>query len=899
MMMGLGTIMDMYPILIQTKLTQPTPPAGFLPRPHLHHQLDQLWQKPLTVVVAPAGFGKSSLVAHWLSQQTNHLTAWLALDEADNNPELFLAYWVQAWQNLLPAAFQQPVQPTHTPPEAIFATLLNTLNQLPRPAVLALDDCHFLTNPLIHQWLTTFVEYAPPQAHLLLLSRTTPPWPLPRWRTRRQLLEIEAHLLRFSPAETHTLLNQLLPYTLPAADTSRLAQQTEGWVAGLHLAALTLEHLSPAQATQTIAQFDGTQHHIANYLWQELFQHQPPALQQFLLHTAWCERFCYPLVEHLFGRHQLSHLTPLFHTLHQSHLFVIPLDQQKNWYRYHHLWRDFLRQQSQFEGLTIPKKELWQTAGGWCAEHHLYEEAFFYWHHAQDWSAMSHLLARLGFEWVMRGQIAPLIRWLELLPAELIRQQSHLALLQAVIRMNQYRLEEAELFLQYAERGLEQWPDEIARHMLGQIAAGRAGLANLRGDRPAIFHQAQLADRYLPLHDTQTRSTLSQSLGYAYLAQGQLHQAYQAFAQSAAQAEQGQSWHIFTISLSQLFYLQTILGEPVAAAESCQRVLTLFQQGILTPSTSLAYSGLCALEWESFHLDQSLAYAQQALQLNQALLNPQSIFVVQSTLFQIYRFRGETKLAHIALQEAQRLAGQYPADQWMQEVTAALTASLQLEQGLLPSAWGWATQVKMGQLPHNSSHNAILLAYLGTVQLESLLAIFMAYGLAENRPEVWQKIAHLLHQQRQAAETAGYLYHIFKLLPAAALAHFALNEPETAQTLLQQALALAEPRHYIFSLVRWGEPMARLLQTLPPTPFIQQLLTHLPQVPPAGLPEPLTGRELEVLRLIAAGLSNQEIAQKLVITYGTTKRHVNNIYQKLGVTHRAQALLRAQEWHLL
>ncbi|MCB0037829.1 MAG: hypothetical protein KDE51_27540, partial [Anaerolineales bacterium] len=438
--------------------------------------------------------------------------SWLALDERDNDPLLFLSYLLTALYNLLDEPEPQGLTllQSGATAEAALTAALNSLHQLKQDALLILDDYHLLEEAAVHQTTQFLIDHLPPPLHLVITSRHELPLRLARLRAKRQLHEITAAELRFTAAETAQFLTDLHRLNLPSGVSDLLTSRTEGWAAGLQLATLTLEKLPSAEITNFLHTFGGDNAHIADYLLEEAWRHQAAEVQTFLLHTAVLERFTQTLCQHILPEHDAA---VVLSQIQQDNLFLIPLDHQRHWFRYHQLFRDFLRRQ--LAQTDLDPAQLHQQAAVWFAQNELYEEAMHHLLTAEAWPQAIKLIHTVGLELFISGNTNLVQRWLDGLPENYIRDDPHLATYRAVIRMNQFRLEETERYFQYAERQLEELPHQEARLLIGQIAAGRAGLANLYGDTPRILQEAKIAFDYLPPEDLRMRSSVAYSLGFA------------------------------------------------------------------------------------------------------------------------------------------------------------------------------------------------------------------------------------------------------------------------------------------------------------------------------------------------------------------------------------------------
>lgn len=872
-------------LLLHTKLQSPAPSPTTIPRPRLHRALATALTQPITLITAPVGFGKTTAVTGWLTNETpNHAISWLSIDEGDNDPSRFIAYLLATLHEAVDLREAQQLLGLGHSPTAVCTALINALHTTAKPAprLLILDDYHLIDTAVIHEAIILLAENLPPQWHLILLSRTPPPLPLARWRVQGLLHEIGPEQLRFAPEEAAQLL---APLALTATQQATLTAHTEGWAAGLRLASLACQNA--ANPARFLADFSGHHAHIATYLLDEVWRQQPTAVQDLLLATAPLDRFCWPLCRAILPKTTVDGLPTL------AHLFLVPLDGVQKWYRYHHLFRDFLRGRVAELIPLETQNERHGRAAVWFVEQELYEEAVQQWVTAGDMPAIADLLEQIGLEVFMSQQPRLISHWLDAVPEPLLQARPSLALLRAVIRMNQFRLPEAERYLQYAERHIETLPNPQARHLIGQIAAARAGIVNLVGNTADILKYAAQADSHLPADDVRLRCTVSYSMGFAHLAHGLMQEradeALRAFALAAVQAEESQSWQIYTMAQVQLGHLYMSRGETRRAREVCTAVEALYQRGIALPLMGMAYTGLAALAWERYELDEALRHAETAVRLCQGVLSPPSLVSAETVLAYVHQLREEYDLAQEALHRARAVQ---PQDAWMAAMCAASQANLDAARGDFTAVETWLSETDSAPTAPVASANAVLQDYLRTVVWDAALHGWVRLGLQWRDDPRRDPALTQLQALREQIAPLGYIYMEAKLLAGEAALLAQAGDTAQAQDKLSTALKLGESRDYLYLFVRWGAQLAPLLGQLQPTPYINRVLRALPTAV-VGV-DTLTPREREVLQLIASGLSNKQIATQLHITYGTTKRHVNHIYSKLGVSSRAQAVLQAQ-----
>ena len=899
--------------LLVTKLYIPPLRSELVPRPRLVERLNQAvgsggpvegsFARRLTLVSAPAGFGKTTLLSEWLHSKreaTPPLQAvWLSLDSGDNDPVRFLAYFVAALQGLKPglgeAALSAYRSPQPPPTEAVLVALINELADLPADlrAVLVLDDYHLIEALPVHDLLAFLLEHLPLQMHLVIATRADPPLPLARLRARGQLTELRAADLRFAPDEAAAFLNRAMGLDLAAGEIAALEARTEGWIAGLQLAALSLERRRQGQGDPDLSAFveafAGDDRYVVDYLVEEVIQGQPEPVQAFLLRTSILSRLCAPLCDAVTGQ---ADGWATLQALERANLFVVALDQKQVWYRYHQLFADLLRQRlERTHAKQVPalhrRASAWYEQNGWEAE--AIDHALA----AVDFERAAQLIVRSLWGMVAQGERATVLGWLDALPGEMVRSRPRLCLAAAWSSLAAMELDAVEPRLQQAERALRASPSPAqAPALLGEIATIRTTLASLRGDVPRIIELAQQALAHLPEEQVFLRGTVTNALGTGYEASGETAAAGQAFAQAADLCRRAGDPVVALVSLCNLGRTQELQGRLCQAQDTyLQAIRFAAEQGEPPlPVTGLAHVGLGALRLEWNDLPAAACHLQQGLELGRRLGIVEIQVVGYTILAQVYQAQGERSAAVEAIGEVDQLAQRYQVSAGTLARIAASQARLWIVRGELAAAARWARQSGLDvdvRLEYPREFEQITMGWL---------------LLAQGEPD---KAAGLLERLLAAAEAHGRLGSAIEILTLLALARQGHKETERALAALTQALALAEPEGYVRTFVDKGRPVGDLLRQVTAPAVAPSYLSKLlaafgsPASAAQSLVEPLSERELEVLRWIAAGLSNREIAAELVITEGTAKWHVNNILSKLQVNRRTEAVARARELGLL
>ncbi|MGD2157526.1 MAG: LuxR C-terminal-related transcriptional regulator, partial [Anaerolineales bacterium] len=872
----------------QTKLQTPPLRRELVPRPGLLARLGSGvgerggFAHRLTLVSAPAGYGKTTLVVEWLKDVELH-ASWLSLDAEDNDSARFLAYLIASLQKVDPAlggTSQAMLQSPQPPPmEAVLTALLNEITALASPFILVLDDYHLIETPTIHQQVNFILEHQPDQMHLVILTRADPPLPIHRMRARSQVNEIRQDDMSFTIEEAIDFLDRIMGLNLNQEDISRLLRRTEGWVTGLQLAALSMR--GQVNVQQFVHAFTGSNRYVLDYLFEEVFNRQSAQVQEFLLKSAVLNRLCAPLCDAVTGREDAQ---GTLETLENSNLFIVPLDQSRTWYRYHHLFLDLLRHRLHRQG-DVSEQALHKKAGRWYWENNLQAEAV---HHAlagEDWDAAGELIHQLLGEMLKRGEIATLLKWFGKLPQETLHAQPQLCLDYSwpLILSGQY--EAAETLLERAEQSSKK--DKI---FLGEIATAQAYLARSLGDAARTIELSQRALSLLPETDLATRANLSVNMGLAYWHTGQIAEAEPILARALHGAHE--TGNQYGALAAQIFLARVLAvrGELRQAAESCHEILQAAGDVPLAVLTALDLSAIY-YEWNQF--DRAADYLARGLGLGERSAVPE--FKIANHIMQARLNLGQGRIG-TAIETLQKSHKQVP-DAGIPAQSRARRAACHVEVAIaasdLAEAEIWANQVGTEIAAH--SHYR----FLGLTHARLLIAQEQVKAAAQHLETCVQQAKH---------SDWGY-----GLVAARVLQTLAAQDMEAALRYLSQALDLAHPEGYLRTFADAGTNLVPVLQeaagrgTHPE--YVGQILAAMEDqttregaaVPQKGqaLVEPLSEREMEVLRLVAAGLSNREIARKLVISLGTAKTHIHNIYGKLEVRNRAQCVARARDLRLI
>ncbi len=895
--------------LLTTKLYRPPSQAKLVARLRLVERLNSSLAGKLSLISAPAGFGKTTLLAEWLYAENQSQAslypsniAWLSLDEGDNDLARFFTYFIAALQQVDPHIGQAllPTLQTSTlpPTETLLVMLVNDIVSAAQPLLLVLDDYHVIKNQAIHHALDFLLDHLPPAMHLVISGRADPPLHLSRLRVRREITELRADDLRFTPDEAAQFFNDLFDLDLSPADIAALDARTEGWIASLQLLALAMQ--SPSSHTNKQAfvdAFSGSHRYVIDYLVEEVMAHQPGEIRQFLQQTAILERFCAPLCD---ATLQISNSRQILARLEAANLFLVPLDDERRWYRYHHLFADFLRQRLQSEaGDQIAG--LHRRAARWFESENLAGEAVQHWLAVEDYEAVVRLLEIHAMPTILQGHARTMERWLRALPPEWqsIGPRTNLAFAWMLLLRGQYS--EVAGYLQNAKtsaaRQAKGKVETEATDIQCEVLALRGVLTALQDDPAAGTELVLEAIELAPAENVYLQGLVYFSLGTTYNYAGQAKPAIAAYRQAIPLCQAAGNRMAAVLCATNLSMLAYARGQLHLAVEVCQQVLDALEPQHRTPALGGIYATLGMIYYEWNRLDTAHDHLQQGLTWGRLVGHPAALSFSLVSLSRVYQAQGKEPDAAIALQEAVDLLQQAGAPAWVTPEIINRQVELALHGGDLRTVENVLQESGIGL--EDEAGQAIEMVHLA----------WLRRLRAEGRQGEGLVLAHRLQKSAEAGARTGRLIQI---LVQRSLLHQTQNEFEPALDALHRALLLAEPEGYIRTFVDEGQPMKKLLPKIQAQDdrikkYVAVLLnafeTTEPIQPlsfsPQPLIEPLSDRELEILHLMADGLSNPEIAQQLIITPGTVKVHVHNIYGKLGVSGRVKAVAKAKELNLL
>jgi len=917
--------------ILATKLYIPPPRPNVVLRPRLIARLNEGLQRKLTLLSAPAGFGKTTLLSEWLAV-CGRPVAWLSLDEGDSDPTRFLTYLVAALQTITATIGAGAVGALHSPQppptEAILTALLNDITTLPDHFILVLDDYHVLDATPVDLALAFLLEHLPPSMHLVISTREDPQLPLARLRARGQLTELRAADLRFTPAEAAEFLNQVMGLSLSAADIAALEDRTEGWIAGLQLAALSMQ--GHQDVPGFIRAFAGDHRYIVDYLVEEVLQRQPEAVRSFLLQTAILDRLHGPLCDAVTGQEGGN---ALLQALERGNFFVVPLDDQRHWYRYHHLFAEVLSAHLMAEQPDLVAT-LHRRASEWYEQNGSAADAIRHALAAEDFARAADLVELALPAMRRRRQEATLLGWLKALPDALVHCRPVLSAVYAGALLASGELEGVEARLRDAERWLETTADrrerpdapaaamvvvdeEAFRLLPGSIAVWRAGQALVLGDVAGTVTYARRALDLVPEDDHLGRGGAVALLGLAFWASGDLEAAHRVYADGMAHVQR--AGHISdaiggAIARADIRIAQGRLHEAMRTYEQALQLAAAQDEPLLRVTTDM-YVGMSELHRERDDLHAATQHLLSSKEQGEHTGFPQNRYRWRVAMARIREAQGDLDGALDLLQEAERL---YVSDFFPNvRPVAALKTRVWVAQGRLGEALGWAREQGL------SAHDD--LSYLREFEHITLARVLLAHSKSDRTDRSMREAIGLLERLLKAAEEGGRTGSVIEILVLQALAHQAQGDIPAALMPLQQALTLAEPEDYIRIFVDEGPPMAALLaqsverraQNDSISVYAERLLSVFPEAQSAerraqnttsalrstlerssALVEPLSEREREVLRLLRTELNGPDIARELMVSLSTIRTHTRNIYTKLGVTNRRAAVRRAEELDL-
>jgi LuxR family maltose regulon positive regulatory protein len=878
--------------LLRTKLFVPKLRPFLVPRPYLINQLNQGIQQgcKLTLISAPAGFGKTTLLSAWIAQ-TDQPVAWLSLDESDSDLTRFLTYFITALQttksNIGQGALVALKSPGTVNIETVLTTLLNDITESPDEVTLILDDYHVIESPPIDKAIIFLLDHLPSTMHLVIAGRIDPSFPLSRLRVRRQITEIRANDLRFTLDEATVFLNQIMGFSFSAQDVAALEARTEGWIAGLQLAALSMQKSNDTQGF--VRSFTGSNRYILDYLGEEVFFRQPPTVQDFLLQTSLLDRLTGALCDAVTGSRNGENM---LECLERDNLFVVPLDNERYWYRYHHLFADMLRRRlHQAQPDLIPR--LHCRAGAWYKRHDFLFEAV---HHALsggNFEMAADLIEDEGLRLIGQGAFITVQKWINMLPGSFVKKRPYLSVYHAWASNFTHQLDSIDSYLQDAQHALQALDlpadDNTIKDINGHIATLQAWNARRQRNNPLAIDLLQNAADCLSDGSPFVRTFSELNLGLAYMDGGELVKSAAAFRNAITQGRASENELAGLMATSHLAAVLILQGRLHEAASLCRTTIQeqLTRHEKPPPTLCMIY---LRLSWVLAEWNDVDGYFEN---LSQGVILADQI-----------GFDSVVTAGSISLVWEQQLLAEQGAVIELSEDVAAIT-----DRAL-------SNETDANGAPHSSEEDTNL-ATIENQHIEVYLAddsyfeiwpgysdIAQARKLAEEgREDEALALLKQIYESAQAVEGIGLM---IEARSSASLIHQSQGEINRALDALSDALDLGEPRGYIRTFVDRDAPMARLLSEAAARGIMPAYTSKLlaafdasdqgkPSALSQPLIEPLSPREFEILQLIVQGLSNREIGERLFIALSTVKGHNQNIFGKLQVKRRTEAVARARE----
>jgi LuxR family transcriptional regulator, maltose regulon positive regulatory protein len=901
--------------VIATKLYVPKVRRGLVARPRLLERVGRGTESRLTLVSAPAGFGKTTLLAEWLGEAPgeDRAVAWLSLDPADSEPASFWTYVVTALQMAVPgvgAASLELIESSPVPTDLVLTTLLNELAAAPGEVWLVLDDYHMVDSHDVRDGMTFLLEHLPPHVHVVLSTRADPDLPLARWRVRGELVEIRAAELRFTSDEAATYLNEATGLHLAAGDVDVLEERTEGWIAALQLAALSIQGRD--DVSSFIARFAGNDRYIVDYLVEEVLTHQSEPVRELLLRTAVLDRLTGPLCDAVTGRDDGSNMLT---TLQRANLFLVALDDQGQWYRYHHLFADVLRARLLAEQPDLVSL-LHQRASRWYEANDSAEEAVRHALAARDFDRAAYLM-ELAVPAIRRNrQEAILFGWMKALPDEVVRRSPVLGVFFGYMLMVSGDLDAFEPRLDDAERALAAAPDgsappwaptEELRTLPATIAVYRASLAQAHGDVAGMTEHARRALTLAGSGDHLARGGAAGFLGLAAWTQGDVSSALGTFTQAVASLHAAGNLVdelSSTVVLADLWVAAGRTGTARRLYEGALQVSEAHGEPVLRATPDL-HVGLAELDYELGDLESAKRHLETAAALGEGAAMTEGRYRWFVAMSRIADAAENPQEAITLLERAEQLylPGFFPDVRPL----AAMKARVWIAHGDLSQAAGWA---------HDRGVSATDDAgYLSEFDHLTLVRLLIAQHRTRPDTNTIDQAVGLLDRLHEAAETSGRAGSLIEIRMLQALAQDARgHRPEALQTLGEAWAQSPEPEGSVRLFLDEGTPMVELLGDAEQQDGLvgdhaRRLLSFgktrdgeaplAPQrlVPPST--EQLSERELQVLRLLDTELSGPQIARELFVSHNTLRTHTKHIFTKLEVTTRLAAVRRARERGLM
>ena len=880
--------------LLSTKLNIPPARPELVPRSRLMDRLNDGLDRKLALVSASAGFGKTTLLGEWIDS-CDVPVCWLSLDEGDNDPVRFVHYLIAALQQVdgeIGGEISSFLRTLQLPlPDALITALINDIAAVDGSFVLVLDDYHLVQAEWIHEAVEFLIEHMPPQMHLVLATRHDPPLSLPRLRVRDQMVELREDDLRFTVEEATAFLNQAPGLTLNPRMVDALEARTEGWIAGLQLAALSMRGRPEESIGEFVAAFGGSHRHVIDYLADEVLAQQPEEIQSFLRQTSILDRLAAPLCDALTGRDDSA---AILRQLEQANLFLVPLDDRRTWYRYHLLFAEFLRTDLD----EVSQAELHLRAARWFEGQSLWPESVKHALASGDVMEAARTIELAADSALQIAALTTLQGWLDALPDRVVRESAELSTYKGFVLF--YRGFQGEA-ASYAQSAAGQLDADTPPATTGRLLTLRAHLALSDGSYATAIGLCREALARLDEEDYLFRGLILNLLGQALEWQGDVAAAADAYREGAHTGRRAGDYVGALAAQVNLAFALSELGRLQEAIALCQDFADETRgAGPLLPSVGACYVAWSWLSYEANELDQARKQALEALSMAEGTGFSDAILRVRYTLARVHLAFGEVDAARQVVQDACQLMSRLDLDLPQEAWFRSLEAEIHLRLGEITAAANWAEASGLSASDSPGRYD------------EDAYIAFARLLVVQGRHE---EAVHLLATMEGLAGHGGRRRTMISIYLLQANIFQAQGQEGQALERVERALRLAAPQGYLRAFLEEGEPIrALLLQVRHVAPgFVDSLLEAFSRqwtpsdgqaerpatARPSPLVEPLTAREREIVRLIAAGRSNPEIAEMLYLSLNTVKWHVKNLYGKLGVSSRVEAAARAQELGLL
>ncbi|MBK7456131.1 MAG: hypothetical protein IPJ46_21130 [Anaerolineales bacterium] len=877
--------------LVITKLHIPQMRVACVPRPHLVMRLQQGLEQKLILISAPAGYGKTTLLCEWLFG-CGQAKAWVSVDKGDNDPSRFWAYVIAALRDAFSSVSsilpEIQTNPDLSVNEILITELINELDKLSQPLILVLDDYHMIETQAIHAGVSFLLEHAPRHFHLVIATRADPPLPLAKLRARSEMLEMRLTDLRFTLEETADFLNRTMGLPIVPDDVARIAKRTEGWIAGLQIAAISMQ--STDDISGFVTSFTGSHHYIFDYLLEEILGRQTPEIRNFLLYTSILDQLTAPLCEALLEGEETRSSSVILEELDHSNLFIVPLDHEHRWYRYHSLFAELLRVYLQQNNATqIPI--LHARASDWFEKQELTPDAIRHSLAAGDWERVIRLISANVFALLEQSELNTVAKQLDSLTSEKSRARPWLLVGRAWLAAYTAQFGSVEPILNMVESEIGGINSQVDQQTLaGHIAAIRAYVFWIGGKRDIAIQQAQEALECLPATDRLMRCQAATILG---LSLSDLNAASHAFDQALIYARDLNVSHVTIFAQSCWAFMLVEQGRLHEAYTACLEAMRLAKSGNPhqpLPTLSHVYATLSLILFEWNDLEGAMRYAKDAVNLARHWEQADALHFAYTNLGEALFACGDREGAFDILRQEWQVANR--TSMWFESITIAQEVKWHLAQDNLEAAL-----------------KCLRFAHVNIDSSKGMPLVFIQIFLAQKK---YTNALTLIADALGDLEKMALGYRLVRVLIWQALAYHGLRQEAQALSSLRQALKLASPEGYVRTFIGVGAALIPLLHQaraagIEPD-YVNKLLASIDQgdslqsakaVSVSHLVEPLSEREMEVLRLLAQGLPDKKIAEVLVIARETVHKHLKNIYGKLGAHSRTEAILRARELSLL